>query len=239
MFLVFAVNFLSAIWMCARICARESSPLWRMWVGFLTIPLTVVVARHSPTAALMVLHLPALSTPLVEKYLKWREHRLIVEHLRELVENMILTMRGGKSFRSSLHDSVAELQDGPLARVLRSWAHSMPLHQKAPSQPVWWSNVAAELLAIDQQSHQALNRLRNWRSRLKFEADFRRRVGQVVTQVRLQVFVISGIYLALLGFTLARGSWSGDSTLIGLSMALFATGLLIILRLGRRIKWTF
>jgi hypothetical protein len=187
----------------------------------------------------MVLHLPTLSTPLVEKYLKWREHRLIAEHLRELVENLILTMRGGKSFRSSLQDSVSELQDGPLARVLRPWAHSISLHQKPPPQPEWWSDIAAEMLAIDQQSHQALNRLQNWRSRLKFEADFRRRVGQVITQVRLQVFVISGIYLALLGFTFARGSWNGNSTLIGLSMALFATGLLIILRLGKRIKWTF
>ena len=105
--------------------------------------------------------------------------------------------------------------------------------------PVWWSEMATELLAIDQQSHQSLNRLENWRTRLKFAADFKRRAGQVKVQVRLQAIVMSGIYLALFVFTVARGSWSQNAMLIGASLTMFITGLGLIMQLGKRVKWTF
>src|SRR5690242_9037652 len=101
MILVFAVNFLSALWILSRTW-HDSALKWRKWVGFLTIPLTVFVARSSPLIALMLLHLPTLSTPLVERWQKWRELQSISTQLRELVENVILSMRSGKSFRTAL-----------------------------------------------------------------------------------------------------------------------------------------
>ncbi len=240
MILVFAVNFLSAFWILARMHASDATSLLQRWVGFLTIPLSIALARDSsPVLALMLLHAPLVSIPIVQWLKKWRDQQLIATHQRDLIENVILTMRSGKSFRTALGEASTDLQDGPLARLLRPWVSSLTIHKQPPSAPLWWSEMATELLAIDQQSHQALGRLQNWRTRLKFTADFKRRVGQVKVQVRLQAFVISGIYLALLAFTLARGAWNENSFLVGASLALFFLGLGLIMQLGKRIKWTF
>ncbi len=95
---------------------------------------------------------------------------MLVTHQRDLIENVILTMRSGKSFRSSLGEASGDLQDGPLARVLRPWVNSLTIHQRPPQTPLWWSEMATELLAIDQQSHQALARLQNWRAGTKKQA---------------------------------------------------------------------
>ena len=237
MILVFAVNFLSAIWILSRICQLDTFSAPQRWVGFLTIPLTVVVARHSSVVGLLLLHAPALTIAMTYWYRQWRERESIATHQRELIENVILTMRSGKSFRTALNEAAMNLPDGSLARLLRPWVNS--IRQRPPPMPPWWSEMATELLAIEQQSHQALSRLQNWRTRLKFAADFKRRVGQVKVQVRLQAVVVSGIYLALLAFTILRGSWNQNAMLIGTSLAMFFSGLGLILQLGRRIKWTF
>jgi hypothetical protein len=238
MILLFAVNFLSAFWNFARTCARNSRD-WRGWVGFLTIPVSAWLASRAPLAALAILHAPALLGGAFAAIERRREKQIAYQQVRDLVENIIFCMRAGRSFRTSLAESAAELQDGVLARQLKPWISAMGLHQRLPTAPDWWAQTAAELAATDTQAHRALNRMQAWRARLKFESDFRRRSGQVVTQVRLQALILTGLYLALLVFTLYRGEWRANCALIGASVALFTAGVILVFRMGKRIKWTF
>ncbi|MBX7232124.1 MAG: hypothetical protein K1X29_08570 [Bdellovibrionales bacterium] len=112
----------------------------------------------------------------------------------------------------------------------------------APTQvkgePVW-QEIQLEFLAIDHQPHQAIQRLQSWRSRLKLTADFRRRSGQVLAQVRLQATLVGVLYVALLLFSLMRGVWRTHAILVGVSMILFLMGVFLIFKMGKKIKWSF
>lgn len=237
MILVFAVNFLSALAFAWRTWC-ESLPLWRIWVGFLTIPLSFWIISHSWWMALAILHLPLGISPLLSWWQQRCEQQEIHAQLRELIDGVILAMRSGRSFRTALQESAREI-GGPLGHYLSPWCRQFAGHERAPTSPLWWAEIATELLGIDQQVHQSLVRLQSWRARLKLEDNFRRRAGQVALQVRLQALVISGLYFALLVFTWTRNNWREHLALITVSLLLFFCGLSLIFILGRRVKWSF
>jgi hypothetical protein len=238
MLIVFAVNFLSAFWIFSRIWQDQSAELER-YIGLITIPLSTIISPRHPIAALLLTHAATAAWPALAY---WRTHlsqRQVIIHSRALIDLLILSMRAGKSFRLSLQNAAAELDDGLLATHLRPWVKSLQVTNPVVHRPSWWKNITLELTAIDKQSHQALLRLQRWRELLKLETQFRRRSGQIMVQIRLQAILVGALYCGLLVYSSNQGYWRESPGLLCISILLFLAGMGFILSLGRRVKWNF
>lgn len=238
MFCAFAVNFLSAMWFAIRIYHLHRARFTKC-VGFLTILIGVMISLRDQTIGIWISALPAPIFLAMIGYKNWHRRKNRDKQLRLLVDSIILEMRAGKSFRSATAKVACSLQDERLSELLKIWLASSQTQSSRGFDRSWWQTVQQELCAIDREAHQALSRMQQWRQRLKLQADFGRRFGQVVVQVRLQALVITVLYFAILLFNLFRGAWNHNSELIMVSFSLFVMGLGLIFRLGRKVKWTF
>lgn len=220
MFVALAVNFLSAFWFALRIW-RESRASLMKSVGFLTITAGSFCARSQVLLGMSIIAMPILIFFAQQARANWhREHsRRRIES--EFLDAMILEMRAGRSFRAALSELSSVARGSEFALCLRE------------------ARVVAEIAQIERVSHQALERLLLWRRRIRLESDFRRRFGQVSAQVRAQGLVIALLFAAIFIFNLRRGAWLHDSTAMMTSVALFGLGLVLIFRLGGRVKWNF
>jgi formate/nitrite transporter FocA (FNT family) len=97
--------------------------------------------------------------------------------------------------------------------------------------------LARELMCADQSSHHMLTRVANLRTLYQKRFDFRRRSGQVLTQIHAQAMLLVGLYLALSIFTALQYGWEKFLALRLMSALLFALGLIMIFYLGKKIRW--
>ncbi|MGE0762817.1 MAG: hypothetical protein AB7N80_06020 [Bdellovibrionales bacterium] len=237
MYIAFAVNFLSALWFANRIW-RNQRALHAKCVGFLTILASLLLSNTSLLLAIWFLTLSALSFLVLSGYKNWHHRKFRARVHRQMVENIILEMRAGRSFRSAIIQAAAQIQDETLNERVKLWLAAVPIENESYPND-WWSPFARELSHIDRQAHHALERMLEWRLRLKLESDFRRRFGQVASQIRLQALIVTILYLAILAVNLLRGAWNHAAGLILISALLLVVGFVLIFRLGGRVKWNF
>lgn len=238
MFYAHAVNFLSVIWFFSRIWRTERNSL-HVTVGLLTIASETITSQCWP---IFCLTMPMWSIFAV---LIWRKKSLLSADraannaIRLILDETILEMRAGKPFRPALAQAIRSQSQSNPAQMIELWLQAKALGRTLPSGPTWWKSIVMELESLDRQAHQAVTRLLAWRARLKLESDFRRRCGQVLAQVQLQVIVLVGIYIAIFTFSARSGILLRQPTLCGVSLGLFIIGITLVLRKGGRIKWSF
>lgn len=154
------------------------------------------------------------------------------------LDRMLARIRTGKTLRTALK-MLEEEEEGffraKLAQI-RSYVVFLQ-HTEMKNQRGVLVEIVHELRAIDQQQHQSLTRLKNLRRKLSVEFEFRRRSGQVLYQIRLQAWILTGLYLALLVFVLIRDGTNLDLEWVVLSLFLFGMGLIWLSRMGRGVKW--
>ncbi len=152
----------------------------------------------------------------------------------ELLNHLIIKMRSGESFRSALDKLSAE---NP--RWSR-WNHkfSPDLHQSWHE--VWSEEqlLRQEFSQIHRESHQAMSRLVALRAQFGKISDFRRRSGQVLLQIRMQAAVLFVMQVALTIFVANRWGVREQLSLFVIASLLHILGVLVLLTMGRRMKWT-
>lgn len=161
------------------------------------------------------------------------------ERFLETLTLILLKMKSGKSFRQALAESVDE-SDRSHRTKLGEIANVVAFSQQdevASISDEFVREVVVEFKRVDQSPHSAIRRLTVFRDKLRIEDDFRHRSGQALAQIRAQSFVMSGLYLAVLLFTLHRFGWRKNSDVFLASFALFACGAIWIWFGGRRMKW--
>jgi hypothetical protein len=158
--------------------------------------------------------------------------------VRESLTQISLKMKSGHSFRQSLVEisEGCELKFRPkLCEITRAVVFSQ--HKSPITANAFIMEVVDELIRIDRNSHAASKRLSVYREKLRLEDDFRRRSGQVLARIRAQSIVMSGLYLALFAFMIARFGWKSNATALILSAILFGAGGAWLWVGGRRMKW--
>ncbi len=100
-----------------------------------------------------------------------------------------------------------------------------------------WTETMRELQRAHTNSHESLRRIENLRRKMKMEREFRHKSGQILFQMRIQAWILAGLYLALLVHVLFRDGSQLHLRWIVLSFVMFIIGLLWTLNMGRRIKW--
>lgn len=224
-----------------NICRKETltkigtaiiSSLFLLTAGFLTAPCWHLCG---------VIGVCAMSAGLKKYFLRRLESRFHSE-FPEIINQLILSMKTGLSFREACERLCRHPRNMTETWLRDSFETIVFLQHSSPgtskqSAPVL-RRTLADLKKISEHPHHSLSRLNALRYRIKILSDFRRKSGQATLQARIQLFVLSGLYLALLAGTIASFGWSSHSQLIMMSIAWYILGSFLFLKLTRRTKWS-
>lgn len=169
---------------------------------------------------------------------KLREEKLL-NCLVEKIGTLQLFMQMGSGFRSSfqslLNNETNQTLEAQLLKMYR--IVTFPQQNKAFFRSSRLAFVANELKKVDQCDYGALQRLENLKTYQKILSDFRRKSGKVKSQMYLQIWILSGIFVALLCFIAFMFDPSELVKPIFMSSSLVLIGHFISWRRGRRVKW--
>jgi Flp pilus assembly protein TadB len=161
--------------------------------------------------------------------------------LHHFVQQMILNMKMGSSFRLALQ-LAAENQTSLhtkkwFGKIYENVVFTQHENIKKVSQ--MHLKVIRELKHIDHDSHQAISRLENMHAWLRTQSEFRRRSGKALLHVRVQAVVIGVLYIAVIIFMSHFVGFQFLQKFLPLSAGLMLLGLIIVLFQGRRMRWSF
>ena len=240
-FLILLVGTVSAIRMShffvvQKIILRSSMPK----IGtlyFLAVIAVLIFSGRSLLHLWIGVFLPLLFFLAVVAVLKARREARFREEIYHIMNRLILKMKSGKSLRHAMGDLLQEVD--PFMRhkfgEIFDFVVFSQHQEKKPSAFV--SAIIFELKKVDEEPHAAIRRLITYRDRLQIEAEFRRRSGQIVQQIRIQAILLSGLYLAVLLFVGREFGFRKNLSEIGISLLLFFIGLAWIVFGGRKMRW--
>lgn len=169
-----------------------------------------------------------------------REHRENEFHKETVyfLTKTILKMRTGESLRESLATSLHSERDIFRKRFRKISDFVSFSQQTSENWRFRFDKKIAEALRRASESQQdVIYQVEILRSHLKLEVEFRRKSGQALHQVYLQMAIMAVIYIAAFIFTSMSYSLYQFKELYFVSACLFVTGNFIIFRLGKRIRW--
>lgn len=159
--------------------------------------------------------------------------------LMKFIDEVILTMSTGRSFRDAFF-SVCQQNNTYFTKKVFEIHKSAQLN--SAENLLNWQHEAKFLdlwhlfRSLEQNSNKQLEKLRAYRRQLFWEQNFRRKSAQATSQIKAQAFVLSILYICLLGYVLKTTNGSIVRWIL-VSLILFLTGLLSLYILGRRQPW--
>ncbi len=171
-----------------------------------------------------------------EKFLtKYREKKFF-ESVLLFVDRTILFVHAGKSFRHAL-ERAHETGDVFTQQRTQKILDTVCFAQQARPSGAWIDGIVTEFRQIDQNPHKTLQRLDQLRRQLKIESVFRQKSEQVSLRFRVQSYVMSVLYIALLVFVVRVCELSRIWPVLLASIVFFVSGWSWVYLSGRRIKW--
>jgi len=199
--------------------------------------LITYVTRHAPAAQMCALSALCGGISSLDPIFQWRLKRRINSEFPDFIGRIILAMKSGYSFRAAVErDSISASQ------IWEKWLHTLIesrvfLRVEHVAEAKWWRSYVEVLRRADENPHHALTQLENFRRKLKILSEFRRKSGQALLQARIQLLVMTCLYLALLGVTMTQFQLKRYRPLICLSSALFLAGQATFWWIARKTKW--
>lgn len=245
MFYVMLLTFLGSIFVI-RISAKldahkifSRSELAKIVIGYFSIVLIAVyffVRTHFQMWCAVFGALVIVVFLLI--YLGKKRTQNFRTHIIETLTAMILKMKSGRSFKQSLSDVIAE-SDGQMRAKLSEIASAVVFSQQGSTRisDQFVSELITEFIQMERNAHSSMRRLVTLRDRLKLEDGFRRKSGQVLSRVRAQSLLMSGLFVAILFYMINRFGWRDNSHIMIAAIILFNLGSLWIWIGGRRLKW--
>lgn len=163
------------------------------------------------------------------------------EVLPLVINQTIIKMRIGNSFRSALKEAIATVQ-APLSAKFEKIYDSLGLELSKQRELLFSNDRDVRRLfevfkAIDGETHNQLQRILHFREMLLCERHFKSRVSRALSQVKAQATVLTFIYAGLLTLVIYRFGWRSNSQIIFISLLLFAIGQVLILKVGGHFRW--
>lgn len=211
----------------AKIAKIQILFFWILTVLSPWIPVLVLVLL------LFVPNLAATRLDWIFNFILRHQFRL---NLLKFVDEIILLMMTGKSFRDSYLQLTANAKDffHIKMRELLLVANFQSDSHLARTPEV--QQIAHLVQVIEKNPHKAIEKLRALRRQLHWSLLFRRKAKLATVQIRAQAIVLSLLYVGLLIFVLRNQGLQAHSVVLP-SMILFFSGLLTLLLIGRKQKW--
>lgn len=203
--------------------------------------LTVIAFLHlwSPIFHLMIHYLLLFLFSYLEFLYVFLRARRFETEILPFLDRVILKMRLGHGFRAAALQVLAENSDGFFTKKMQEWFKTTTItrHNTESAVSDQLRQVLVEFEAATKDAHLAIERMQALRRKLKMRSEFRRRSGQILTQVRLQALLLLGLYLALGIYVVNNGDWQRHLGLMAMSAALFIVGQILLFKMGKGIRW--
>ncbi len=153
------------------------------------------------------------------------------------LDQVVLSVQSGDSLRNSIRSVSDREKSWKRFELQRAYTQFILAEKPAPLRSAALQALFEELRFIDQGRVRTLEQLKSLRWHYKVQEDFRRRSIQVTQQTRIQTFVVTLLYLALLAFNIFHFGFFENIKLVLFSMTFFVAGVCLVFILGRRVKW--
>lgn len=204
-----------------------------IWIVFLTLTRPNSLVLH-----VILLFFPSFVLPIVSKVTKIWRFLLFKKRFLRFLNNTILKMRLGNSFKISILTSMKK-ESQQFQKILESIIRNMAFstHSSIKSDYSLLQFIAEEFRKIEENPHTAIQRLESVRHFVREKEKIRRKSGQVLRQIYIQVGVITALYLALLIYVVLVEGFEEHIFVISLSVSLFLFGTTLMLVTGRKVQW--
>jgi hypothetical protein len=155
----------------------------------------------------------------------------------QLIDELILLMKTGKSAQASLKVSYLQLSNWEkivFKPLLFCFDHE---NQSMDSILQAHQFYFEELKHILRSSTKVIDQLNSFREGLKVQRNLRHRSGQVTKQIRAQAIVSVFIYCGIFFLSWVNFNLSNQFALIAISISLFLAGEFLVFFIGGQIKW--
>jgi len=179
-----------------------------------------------------------LSPWWVPMWIQHKREQLLKQQFIPILDQLIMSMKTGKGFRPALQVCMERTTHHirfTLVEFLSALQYQKEIKSLGNDRQI--QLFFSELALVDQSAHKPVDRMRALRRRLTMEKSFRQKSRQALLQVRFQSWIITGMYLLVLGYVQADFGLKKHMGLVVASSSLFCTGLIIVQRMGRNYKW--
>lgn len=207
--------------------------------GFLLIPFGLYLFfKELLTAVLIYIGIFSITLILHDKIIAYFAQKTFEKMHFNIIERLILQMNTGKSSSTSIKILFSELTEWE--KHVFSGLHSLLDEEKShlrASVGIKNQFYFTELRIILQSSSHVGEQLRSFREALRLQNNLRHRSRQVLQQCRAQALVCVCIYAVLLIISVRFLSLQIFSEVTAVSFLLFSVGMILIYRLGGKIRW--
>lgn len=218
-----------------------SSPIvWKVWFIFNILLLFFIsqLSLESLLLQILLVYTPVILTFFLQSFLVfiWKEQ--FYTQFEFFLNTLIAQVKMGESFRSAFKKAIESLPNiqfkNYFMEILETILFSKGLRGEFCFSPM--QQMIQELKQAD-QSAQCLGYLENLRHQVRIRSIFRKKVQSALLQIRIQSFVLLILYSGLFLFVLHKYGLKYIKILL-LSFFLFLGGFIILLQLGKKVKWT-
>jgi Flp pilus assembly protein TadB len=167
-----------------------------------------------------------------------KREQLLKQHFIPILDQLILSMKTGKGFRSALQICLERTPHHirfTLLEFLSALQYQKEITTLARDPQIRF--FFAELALVDQSAHKPIDRMKALRRRLMMEKGFRQKSRQALLQVRFQSWIMAAMYILVLGYVQSDYGLRNLKSLVVISTTLFCLGLLVVQRMGRNYRW--
>jgi hypothetical protein len=179
---------------------------------------------------------PNLAAARLDWILNFVLRQKFQQNLLSFIDEIILLMMTGKSFRDSFLYLTANPKDFfqfKMRELLIAGSFQDKTRFTKRNEMI---QITELVQAIEKNPHKSIDRLRAFRRQLHWVQSFERKSKQATTQIRAQALVLTLLYCGLLGFVM-KNSNASTTPIIFPSVFLFLLGLVALYLLSRRTKW--
>ncbi len=220
---------------CTNFISQEKSKVF-FWISL--IPLVAVQFFKDPVVFLIIyIGIFLLSLILFfiifEKIMK----KIFEKSKIQLLDSIVLQIRVGCSPQKALAESLyssSKLEKKvfePLKYIF------LPNFSEQQIQIKSTKHYILELRSVLLSSSRTLEQLQSLRDGLKIQHQFKHKTAQVTQQIKAQAIVAAMIYIVLLAISYYNLSLGEFPKLIVFSLSSFVFGLILIFKIGDKIKW--
>lgn len=177
-----------------------------------------------------------LLSPILSRGMRFHREKQLPVMCLNCLDQIILILKSGNSFRNAL-EQVEAAETSWIRPFLAEIRKSLHHQTQIQSDSVWFQTWSRELLDIEASKVKTLDQLEALRRQMRVQIKSQKRISQVTSGPKFQIFFMSALFLCLNGFFISKGVHQDLLPFLSISWLLFLVGLVSTFVILRSIKW--
>lgn len=179
-----------------------------------------------------------ISLILIQKKITKIKNFLFQKRILNIVDSIYFSAKSGQTLLSALQELAIgspSWQGAILSEVIQKiQTKSHSIHGVKPNAI---EDFTVMMLFLSEKKFGLIQSLKQYKSALKTQENFRRRSRRVFSQVFAQSFVLAVLFVMVFIFNLNQFKWQEMRGVSVIAVTFFVAGLVMIFKIGRNVRW--